>query len=696
MAATNLILSCSLAAWTARSILRRPTCKTDAFLLGGFLYVTNLSLVHDTFKQHILPHLVTAGVVGAVSSLAVLGATAFACRALAILSSSSGTTTQREGSEFPELKPMLLPCQTAHTRFFPKTHSFRYSYLQVGIPVGWKGSIGGIVAADTPSGGEGSASSRSAWFSVQAEDYLQRGNGELGLRGKMDEYLVSQGAKPEGYPCAYLVTAPRVFGYSFNPISFWYLYSKEKELTAMILEVNNTFDERRMYFLPKNANQSVTSDGSLEQNESVASKVSAHWTKDFHVSPFNSRKGSYSVTVQDPFSSELASSGNINNIVTLHSSKDHVKLVATISSTAPAIPAGSMTLAQKVHFILSWWWVGFLTSPRILYQAGKLYFRKKLHVWFRPEVQHTSIGRAETVEEQCLAAYFRAFLKNHVENSTSPVKLRYFAAGAGPVQAELFKSRYAKTSSPIIDLKILTPAFYTEITRYAHLSEALVNLYLVCPELNKMLWISEPSFLHQLTSTSLEYLPGSGTASAKELLISEDVLGETMLRRIEQKLGGFWGWRERKRWELVRKLRRTPAPVTGKDGEEQAEEKGYTSNIEDIRVLPLSALDLFVIAREIEGNDSDGQSKPTSSGYLHAVLMLLLADRNAFGMMALLRLGDVLIRALLLVDMAGWASGLLMGFMGVSGGREASGMMGMVFAGLGVHLWDAGKWFVLG
>ncbi len=81
-------------------------------------------------------------------------------------------------------KVLLLPCKTTHSRMFPKLHSFSHSYLVVGIPVGWSGCAGGLVSAG--SGG------RRGWFHVDAEDSLERGNGHLGLRGKLDAYLESQ------------------------------------------------------------------------------------------------------------------------------------------------------------------------------------------------------------------------------------------------------------------------------------------------------------------------------------------------------------------------------------------------------------------------------------------------------------------------------------------------------------------------
>lgn len=94
---------------------------------------------------------------------------------------------------FP-IKPMFFPCTTSHTRFFPKTHSFLYSYLLVGIPIGWKGSNGGMISADleSPSRSWFSLKPRGAWYTVHGDHYLGRGHVKGNLRGKMDNYLLSQ------------------------------------------------------------------------------------------------------------------------------------------------------------------------------------------------------------------------------------------------------------------------------------------------------------------------------------------------------------------------------------------------------------------------------------------------------------------------------------------------------------------------
>lgn len=72
-----------------------------------------------------------------------------------------------------------------------------------------------------------------------------------------------------------LQTFPRVLGYVFNPVSFWYCY-QEGKLLAVICEVNNTFGESHNYVL-KNA---------------PAEKI-ATLNKIFHVSPFYDIEGKY-------------------------------------------------------------------------------------------------------------------------------------------------------------------------------------------------------------------------------------------------------------------------------------------------------------------------------------------------------------------------------------------------------------------
>ena len=69
---------------------------------------------------------------------------------------------------------------------------------------------------------------------------------------------------------------PRVLGYSFKPVSFWYCHRRDGSLRAVVAEVNNTFGERHAYLLdPAGWGQPLQ-----------ARKV-------FHVSPFCPVEGGY-------------------------------------------------------------------------------------------------------------------------------------------------------------------------------------------------------------------------------------------------------------------------------------------------------------------------------------------------------------------------------------------------------------------
>lgn len=88
-------------------------------------------------------------------------------------------------------KVLLFPSKTTHSRLFPEKHSFVYSYLVVGLPVGWEGESGGLVSSSHEKQSWFSLARR-AWYHVNPGDYLDRGNGHLSLRGKLDAYLKSQ------------------------------------------------------------------------------------------------------------------------------------------------------------------------------------------------------------------------------------------------------------------------------------------------------------------------------------------------------------------------------------------------------------------------------------------------------------------------------------------------------------------------
>ncbi|MCJ1227340.1 hypothetical protein MMC12_003995 [Toensbergia leucococca] len=514
---------------------------------------------------------------------------------------------------------------------FPKKHSFSYSYLLVGIPVGWKGSVGSFLSADLESLSHGFGREHrkfpKTWLAVDAADYLNRGDGAVGLQGKLEEYLKSQGEIPSDYAHAYLITAPRFLGYSFNPVSFWYLYNEERQLKAMILEVNNTFDERRLYFL-KDTNSAVSDpeidtledgdflpNGSKEllllEEDNPSNKSNARftntWGKDFHVSPFNSRKGSYALSANDPFFPYLSGNGQVNNTITLSSSKNHPKLVARVFSTQPTIDPSNLTFWTTLSFVTSWWWVGFVTFPRIVREAAKLFFRRRLHVWFRPEVLKDSIGRQGTKDERAIEKCFRGFLRSEIEQSNLDVPVRYTAAIFSNPNIEIFfpkalQPKASRSSSQPIEFKVLTPLFYDRIARHAHISQFLRS-ELLNPK-NKgqgeTCWVSHPNQFH------LIFLE-SNPPSPIPILLSP-------LNRLD-----------RVRWTLLLILRQFSSTPLQPDPSLQelsaSPPQPYT------RLAPLSSLDAFALSSP---HTSETQN------YRKAVFKLLASSYLTFGLPSLI------------------------------------------------------------
>ena len=79
-----------------------------------------------------------------------------------------------------------------------------------------------------------------------------------------------------------LLCHPRVLGYVFNPVSFWFCLNKREELVAVLAEVQNTFGESHSYLI-------------YNANKTPINRDQEHFTKkEFHVSPFFERKGDYS------------------------------------------------------------------------------------------------------------------------------------------------------------------------------------------------------------------------------------------------------------------------------------------------------------------------------------------------------------------------------------------------------------------
>lgn len=427
------------------------------------------------------------------------------CRARGETSSvhTGPETTAKKHQEI--LGPLLFPSRTTHRRLHPTQHSFGYSYLLAGVPVHNQSMYCNDLLSSHVSG-HSDLSVRQAWFSIHSEDYLQRGSAfaEISLRGKLEQFLDSEGAPSSAFPYAYLVTAPRVLGWSFNPVSFWYLYNSNRALAAMILEVNNTFDERRMYLLQTDSTCSNKTDSKLGLD---TMKFTAKWKKDFHVSPFNDRAGTYSVTATDIVATRM-----VDVTITLSDMDEKPKIVARIHSLASGIePTSTSSRTAQLSFLVRQGWKGFLTNPRILRQAWTLW-RKRLMVYFRPEPLSSSIGRTETLDEAVVEKHFFNMLQ--MLSDESGINVDYTSA-AGATRGKVVHKVTEHTSieggdlgagDPApepLQLRILSPQFYTELAlANGSVLDVFEHFCLSSKEGEVLAWTSDPRALQRLLEAS--------------------------------------------------------------------------------------------------------------------------------------------------------------------------------------------------
>jgi DUF1365 family protein len=156
--------------------------------------------------------------------------------------------------------------QVRHRRLKPVDHAFAYGTYFLLLPL-----------RSLQANGPGAlARNRRALLSFYDRDHGDgRGPEQGGALAWLDELLQAQGIT-DATGEVWLHSYPRVLGFSFKPVSFWYCHTADGSLRAVVAEVNNTFGQRHCYLLDQPA----------YGRELRADKV-------FSVSPFCQVEGSY-------------------------------------------------------------------------------------------------------------------------------------------------------------------------------------------------------------------------------------------------------------------------------------------------------------------------------------------------------------------------------------------------------------------
>jgi len=243
---------------------------------------------------------------------------------------------------------MLYKGFVDHERYFPKSHHLRYNLYVYALDLDELEQLDQRL----PLFGY----NRRRPVSLHDGDYLDDGPGTI--REKLTARLAKE-VDVADIARVVMVTSPRLLGYVFNPVSFYYCFDKSGGLLATVAEVNNTYGEKHVYTLPAtNGNRN----GFPAQFQAE---------KAFHVSPYNTLGGYYDFTFGD-IRREL------DICLNLHRDGEHI-LKAQLQGNAQVLtPWNHLKTLIKSPFI------PLLTIPRIYWEAFKLRFKRKLTFHDKP------------------------------------------------------------------------------------------------------------------------------------------------------------------------------------------------------------------------------------------------------------------------------------------------------------------------
>lgn len=173
----------------------------------------------------------------------------------------------RDPTQVAPAQPQLCLGQVRHARLRPVRHAFSYGIYYLRLPVRSMGQRDFAARLISRNGRN--------ILSFRDSDH---GDGRTPLLQWITGLLAEQGVHDADGEI-WLQTMPRVFGYVFNPVSFWFCHRSDGALRAVLCDVRNTFGERHFYLLDQGA-------PIVWGSELAARKI-------FHVSPFCQVEGGY-------------------------------------------------------------------------------------------------------------------------------------------------------------------------------------------------------------------------------------------------------------------------------------------------------------------------------------------------------------------------------------------------------------------
>ena len=239
------------------------------------------------------------------------------------------------------MSAQLLTGRVMHRRLRPVRNHFSYGVFFLRLPL-------------TRLEDAGIAINRAALCSFHYRDHGAR-DGSHPLAW-IRALLAREGIEADGE--IWLQCFPRVLGYVFNPVSFWFCEDRAGRLKAVLAEVNNTFGERHSYLLRP---------GALEARKAL------------HVSPFFPVAGRYRFRFDERAGRHLARI-------------DYLDEAGPLLQTSLAGRLAPLTRARLAAAFLAMPLHGLAVVARIHLQALRLWLRR-VPVFRKPAPPDTFVTR---------------------------------------------------------------------------------------------------------------------------------------------------------------------------------------------------------------------------------------------------------------------------------------------------------------
>ncbi|KAK7055458.1 hypothetical protein R3P38DRAFT_2847164 [Favolaschia claudopus] len=304
--------------------------------------------------------------------------------------------------------------------------------------------------------------------------YLLETGGSIRIRQRLEKVLLDRGFTGE-LEDAWMMTMPSLLGFEgINPLTVYFCYRPGGQLFLAVLEVHNTFGESHVYCLELGKGE----------DEKPGKGFDHQWTvpRAFHVSPFNDRRGFYTISIRrpthpptGPHYPETFQPPRPSVRVHVHTESNDLpgplKLTALLRPTS-ATPLTSRSLLltlSRFPFDL------FLSFTRIAYHAWILHYKKRLDVFIRPDPVPSSWAPPNTAlpqlaveggirwqDEGLIERYARHRVGEFLRRRVHETNISVLLVPANPaLSSRLFSPSKDKDSSPHLTISYLSPRLFT-------------------------------------------------------------------------------------------------------------------------------------------------------------------------------------------------------------------------------------------